>query len=75
MQDREALAIERAGALRMGRVGAGREVPRDAASWVSVGLWMSSARFAVMIRSSTGPLAATQPIRSPPPTVFESESM
>ena len=64
VQDRETLAVERA-ALGMSGVGAGREVARDR-ELVSVGLWMSSARFAVMMRSSTGPLAATQPIRSQP---------
>ena len=45
------------------------------ANWVSVALCMSSARFSTRIRSRTGPLAAIQPTRTPPQTVFERESM
>ena len=41
---------------------------------VSVGLWKSLSSLSIASRSCTGPRAAIQPTRSPPPTVFDSES-
>ena len=42
--------------------------------WGSVLVWKSVASLSIASRSKTGPRAAIQPIRSPPPTVFDSES-
>ena len=46
---------------------------RAAMCWISVAEWKSLSSFSIAIRSRTGPRAATQPARSPPPTTFDSE--
>ena len=40
----------------------------------SVFEWKSVFSFSIASRSNTGPRAAIQPIRRPPPTVFDIES-
>ena len=42
--------------------------------WSSGEVFRSFAIFSATSRLKTGPRAATQPMRMPPPTVFESES-
>ena len=41
--------------------------------WISVAEWKSLSSLSMAIRSRTGPRAATQPVRRPPPTTFDSE--
>ena len=43
-------------------------------SWVSAGLWRSLFIFSWARRARTGPCAASQPMRRPPATVFDSDS-